>query len=85
MQRLFLSRHIETPQTRVGAPLHHYNAGLDMSIVLAVNTDNGANCSSLYEAAAMENEVSHSCACIGSPCLRHCVHGASTGTSGVVG
>jgi hypothetical protein len=50
-----------------------------MSIVLAVNTDNGANCSSLYEAAAMENEVSHSCACIGSPCLRHCVHGASIG------
>jgi hypothetical protein len=27
------------------------------------------------EAAA----VSHSCACIGSPCLRHCVHGASIG------
>jgi hypothetical protein len=23
--------------------------------------------------------VSHSCACIGSPCLRHCVHGASIG------
>ena len=21
--------------------------------------------------------VCHSCACIGSPCLRHCVHGAS--------
>jgi|EP01047_Picozoa_sp_COSAG01_P039977 hypothetical protein len=21
----------------------------------------------------------HSCACIGSPCLRHCVHGASIG------
>ena len=29
--------------------------------------------------------VSRSCACIGSPCLKHCVHGASTGTSGVVG
>jgi hypothetical protein len=26
--------------------------------------------------------VSHSCACIGSPCLRHCVHGASIGSSG---
>jgi hypothetical protein len=24
--------------------------------------------------------VSHSCACIGSPCLRHCVHGAPIGT-----
>jgi hypothetical protein len=23
--------------------------------------------------------VSRSCACIGSPCLRHCVHGASIG------
>jgi hypothetical protein len=23
--------------------------------------------------------VSHSCACIGSPCLRHCVHGAPIG------
>jgi hypothetical protein len=23
--------------------------------------------------------VSHSCACIGSPCLSHCVHGASIG------
>eukprot|EP01047_Picozoa_sp_COSAG01_P032970 COSAG01_NODE_2405_length_7756_cov_2.156589_2_plen_87_part_00 len=23
--------------------------------------------------------VSHLCACIGSPCLRHCVHGASIG------
>jgi hypothetical protein len=23
--------------------------------------------------------VSHSCTCIGSPCLRHCVHGASIG------
>jgi hypothetical protein len=27
--------------------------------------------------------VSHSCACIGSPCLRHCVHGASIGASDV--
>jgi monothiol glutaredoxin len=26
--------------------------------------------------------VSHSCACIGSPCLRHCVHGASIGSGG---
>jgi hypothetical protein len=26
--------------------------------------------------------VSHSCACIGSPCLRHCVHGASIGARG---
>jgi hypothetical protein len=26
--------------------------------------------------------VSHSCACIGSPCLRHCVHGASIGGGG---
>jgi hypothetical protein len=25
------------------------------------------------------DEVSHSCACIGSPCLSHCVHGASIG------
>jgi hypothetical protein len=24
-------------------------------------------------------EVSHSCACIGSPCLKHCVHGAAIG------
>ena len=24
-------------------------------------------------------EVSHLCTCIGSPCLRHCVHGASIG------
>jgi hypothetical protein len=29
--------------------------------------------------------VSRSCACIESPCLKHCVHGASIGTSGVVG
>jgi hypothetical protein len=26
--------------------------------------------------------VSHSCACIGSPCLRYCVHGASIGRRG---
>jgi hypothetical protein len=26
-----------------------------------------------------EELVSHSCACIGSPCLRNCVHGASIG------
>jgi hypothetical protein len=26
--------------------------------------------------------VSRSCACIGSPCLRHCVHGASIGGGG---
>jgi hypothetical protein len=25
----------------------------------------------------MMDAVSHSCACIGSPCLRYCVHGAS--------
>jgi hypothetical protein len=25
--------------------------------------------------------VSHSCACNGSPCLRHCLHGASIGAS----
>jgi hypothetical protein len=29
----------------------------------------------IWRAAA----VSHSCTCIGSPCLRHCVHGASIG------
>jgi hypothetical protein len=28
---------------------------------------------------AIIGSVSHSCACIGSPCLRHCVHGASIG------
>jgi hypothetical protein len=27
-------------------------------------------------------QVSRSCACIGSPCLRHCVHGASIGALG---
>jgi hypothetical protein len=26
-------------------------------------------------------QVSHLCACIGSPCLRHCVHGASIGAT----
>jgi hypothetical protein len=26
--------------------------------------------------------VSHSCVCIGSPCLRHCVHDASIGGGG---
>jgi hypothetical protein len=29
--------------------------------------------------------VSHSCACIGSPCLSHCVHGASIGDGGEAG
>eukprot|EP01047_Picozoa_sp_COSAG01_P052579 COSAG01_NODE_5543_length_4195_cov_1.542725_2_plen_84_part_00 len=29
--------------------------------------------------------VSRSCACIGSPCLRHCVHGASLGGKRQVG
>jgi hypothetical protein len=29
--------------------------------------------------------VSHSCACIGSPCLRHCVHGASIGAGAAHG
>eukprot|EP01047_Picozoa_sp_COSAG01_P051454 COSAG01_NODE_5312_length_4341_cov_18.144036_1_plen_164_part_10 len=33
-------------------------------------------------AAAAAAAVSHSCACIGSPCLRHCVHGASIGGGG---
>jgi hypothetical protein len=37
---------------------------------------------SLCAGAASEEaraRVSHSCACNGSPCLRHCVHGASIG------
>jgi hypothetical protein len=29
------------------------------------------------ELASSDGTVSHSCACIGSPCLRRCVHGAS--------
>jgi hypothetical protein len=33
-------------------------------------------------ASAGDLLVSHSCACIGSPCLRHCVHGASIGGGG---
>eukprot|EP01047_Picozoa_sp_COSAG01_P033062 COSAG01_NODE_2417_length_7736_cov_7.862511_6_plen_121_part_00 len=36
-------------------------------------------------AAAAAAAVSHSCACIGSPCLRHCVHGASIGGGGAEG
>jgi hypothetical protein len=35
-------------------------------------------------AAGTTATVSHPCACIGSPCLRHCVHGASIGGGGVV-
>jgi hypothetical protein len=31
---------------------------------------------------AVAAAVSRSCACIGSPCLRHCVHGASIGGGG---
>jgi hypothetical protein len=31
------------------------------------------------ENAALHEQVSHFCACIGSPCLRQCVHGASIG------
>jgi hypothetical protein len=34
-------------------------------------------------AAAAAAAVSRSCACIGSPCLRHCVHGAPVGGGGV--
>jgi hypothetical protein len=34
------------------------------------------------EAAAAAGAVRHSCACIGSPCLRKCVHGASIGGGG---
>jgi hypothetical protein len=34
---------------------------------------------SLCGGALAAAAVSHSCACIGSPCLRHCVHGASIG------
>eukprot|EP01046_Picozoa_sp_COSAG06_P067823 COSAG06_NODE_17756_length_923_cov_0.759709_1_plen_129_part_10 len=33
-------------------------------------------------AAAAAAAVSHLCACIGSPCLRQCVHGASIGGGG---
>jgi hypothetical protein len=33
-------------------------------------------------AAARASGVSHLCACIGSPCLRHCGHGASIGGHG---
>jgi hypothetical protein len=33
-------------------------------------------------AAAAAAAVSHSCACTESPCLRHCVHGASIGGGG---
>eukprot|EP01050_Picozoa_sp_SAG11_P013429 SAG11_NODE_1568_length_4671_cov_2.073928_3_plen_507_part_00 len=40
-----------------GAPLHHYNSKLDMSVVLAVNTDSGANCSDLVLAGQMEDEI----------------------------
>jgi hypothetical protein len=34
------------------------------------------------EMAAAAAAVSHSCACIGMACLRHCVHGASVGGGG---
>ena len=40
-----------------GAPLHHYNAQLDMSVVLAMNTDAGMNCSALQEAQNAENDA----------------------------
>ena len=40
-----------------GAPLHHYNAKLDMSVVLAMNTDQGMNCSSLQDANDAEDEA----------------------------
>eukprot|EP01047_Picozoa_sp_COSAG01_P046840 COSAG01_NODE_4428_length_5032_cov_11.671666_8_plen_158_part_00 len=38
----------------------------------------------LKEAAAVAEDVSHLCACIGSLCLRQCVHGASIGPRGCV-
>jgi hypothetical protein len=38
--------------------------------------------SELAAAAAAVAQVSRSCACIGSPCLRHCGHGASIGGGG---
>jgi hypothetical protein len=40
-----------------GAPLHHYNAHLDMSVVLAMNTDAGMNCTTLQDAQNAENEA----------------------------
>eukprot|EP01047_Picozoa_sp_COSAG01_P122629 COSAG01_NODE_51496_length_354_cov_1.007843_1_plen_70_part_10 len=36
----------------------------------------------LPASAGMTETVSHLCTCIGSPCLRHCVHGASIGRGG---
>ena len=41
-----------------GAPLHYYNAKLDLSIVAAINSDEGTNCSSLAAAGGMNSAVS---------------------------
>jgi hypothetical protein len=37
---------------------------------------------SYYYTAELHAAVSRSCACIGSPCLRRCVHGAPIGGGG---
>jgi hypothetical protein len=74
MQRLFLSRNIETPRTRVGG--WALQQALGGSTAPGTLSALGGALSFADPAAAA---VSHSCACIGSPCLRHCVHGAPIG------
>eukprot|EP01047_Picozoa_sp_COSAG01_P090331 COSAG01_NODE_22207_length_867_cov_0.690104_1_plen_166_part_00 len=54
-------------------------AGQGSGSVVAHNT------SAIDATVAAAAKVSHLCACIGSPCLRQCVHGASIGGRGRAG
>eukprot|EP01047_Picozoa_sp_COSAG01_P020065 COSAG01_NODE_1134_length_11558_cov_8.381360_9_plen_231_part_00 len=69
--------------------LRQENRGLKEQLAAALQAKrrasggDGAAASAAVAAAAAA--VSHFCACIGSPCLRQCVHGASIGTAGVAG
>jgi hypothetical protein len=78
-------------EEQLAATLASNTLGL-VEVVRALQEENGARrAAARAEAAELRAQlaareaaaVSHFCACIGSPCLRRCVHGASIGGGGV--
>jgi hypothetical protein len=58
--------------------VHAHEAGVGVAAGGGGGGGGSPQCARLRALAAAD-EVSHLCACIGSPCLRQCVHGASIG------
>jgi hypothetical protein len=78
MQRLFLSRNIETQRTRVGE--HQAQVVVSHRCADQLSAELATTAADVMALRGkLSSAVSHSCAWIGSPCLRHCVHGVSIG------